>query len=160
MKKIGTLLLALCVSACAGARAPSETKNAPTPAATLLIQARGVNVPLTEAVKQIAFRPMLPGMQIASVALIPPLGGTDSIRSHGIAMEYANSGDALLLSEWPGLAFDVTRGPCAPVAYRRDAYIWTTRNGLVMTLQPDGAVSPSHVLREVRRLLRAGGCGR
>lgn len=159
MKSAGLLLFAvLCLSACAPHE--SSAQNTPAPAATPLIDARGVSMPLRDAVKQIAFRPLLPGSQIVSVALIPPLGGTDSLRSHGVAIEYANAGDALLLSEWPRMGFDITRSPCAPVAYRSDAFIWTTRNGLVMTLQPDGSVTPARVLREVRRLLQTGACQR
>ena len=160
MTRGASLLLAtLCLAACASHK-PVSTQGTPAPAATTLIEARGVTVPLRDAVKQIAFRPLLPGNQIVSVALIPPLGGTDSKRAHGVAIEYANAGDALLLSEWPRMGFAITRSPCAPVAYRSDAFIWTTRNGLVMTLQPDGPVSPSRVLREVRRLVRAGACNK
>jgi hypothetical protein len=54
---------------------------------------------------------------------------------------------------------DVTHRPCAPVAYKADGLLWTTRTGRVMTLQPDGAVLPSRIAREAHRLLRGGGCG-
>lgn len=148
------ILVALGVVGCAQA----HRANTPSPAATMLAGARGVTVPLPVAVKQIAFRPVIPGAQIAAVALIPPLGGTDRRESHGIAIEYARAGDALLLSEWPRLGFNVTRRPCAPVAYKSGGYLWTTRNGLVMTLQSDGAVEPSRIVREVHRLLLAGAC--
>jgi hypothetical protein len=159
VKKTALLLLALCcIEGCAAPHESAGVEATPKPAATLLIETRGVTTPLRDAVKQIAFRPFIPGNQIVSVALIPPLGGRDSIRSHGLAIEYASAGDALLLSEWPRLGFDVTRDPCAPVAYKADGYVWTTHNGLVMTLQPDGAVTPSHVVREVRRLFVAGVC--
>jgi hypothetical protein len=158
MKNGVFLLLALCVSACAAPQGSAQVHDTPKPAATVLLDARGVRMPLQDAVKQIAFRPLIPPSQIVSVALIPPLGGTDRRESHGIAIEYASAGDALLLSEWPRLGFQVTRSPCAPVAYKTDAFVWTTRNGLVMTLQPDGTVAPSHVMREVRRLMRAAAC--
>jgi hypothetical protein len=158
MKNGVFLLLALLPAACASSRQPATMQDTPKPAATLLIDARGVGVPLRDAVKQIAFRPLIPGNQLVSIALIPPLGGTDGRESHGVAIEYASAGDALLLSEWPRLGFDVTGSPCAPVAYKSNAFVWTTRNGLVMTLQPDGAVPPSRITREVRRLMRAGGC--
>ncbi len=159
MKYAFFLLLALCAAGCASvSHGADESHETPHPAATLLIDARGVTVPFTAAVRQIAFRPLVPGSQIVAVALIPPLGGVDRRESHGLAIEYANAGDALLLSEWPRLGFDITRSPCAPVAYKTDGMVWTTRNGLVMTLQPDGAVPPSRVVREAFRLLRAGGC--
>jgi hypothetical protein len=155
---MAALMLALGVSACAPARQSTAAQPTPKPSATLLIDARGVSMRLEDAVKQIAFRPLIPGNQIVSVALIPPLGGVDRRESHGMAIEYASAGDALLLSEWPRLGFRVTESPCAPVAYKTDAFVWTTRNGLVMTLQPDGAVAASRVMREVRRLMRAGAC--
>jgi hypothetical protein len=82
-----------------------------------------------------------------------------------LAIEYANGGDALLLSQWPRPEFpltengvDLTRSPCAPVAYKADGLIWTTRNGLVMTLQPDGTAQTSRLAREADRLMRAAGC--
>lgn len=159
MKRSALLAFALCcITGCAGTHESAGVGSTPKPAATLLIEARGITTPLRDAVKQIAFRPFIPGNQIVSVALIPPLGGTDSLRSHGLAIEYASAGDALLLSEWPRAGFDVTRDPCAPVAYKADGYVWTTRNGLVMTLQPDGAVKPPRMRRELRRLFRAGVC--
>jgi hypothetical protein len=158
MKNGVFLLVALFVTACASPHQSTETRGTPKPAPTLLIDARGVSMPLTDAVKQIAFRPFIPGNQIVSVALIPPLGGTDRRESHGVAIEYASAGDALLLSEWPRMGFEITRSACAPVAYKPDAYLWTTRNGLVMTLQADGAVPRSRIVREVRRLFRAGAC--
>lgn len=160
MKRILVVLLALCLTACAqnARHAETQTQDGPQPAPTLLVQARGVTVPLTQAVRQIAFKPFIPGAQIAAVALIPPLGGTDRRESHGIAIEYASAGDALVLSEWPRLGFDITRSPCAPVAYKSDGILWTTRNGQVMTLQPDGTVAPSRIVREVHRLFAAGAC--
>jgi hypothetical protein len=151
------MLLAFGLAGCVETPHAQRTQT-PKPMATMLADARGVSVPLTVAVKQIAFRPMVPDAQIADVALIPPLGGTDRRESHGIAIEYARAGDALLLSEWPRLGFNVTRRPCAPVAYKPGGYLWTTRNGLVMTLQSDGAVAPSRIVREVHRLLRSGAC--
>jgi hypothetical protein len=151
-------LLLLCAAGCAHTpRTPASTP-APQSTMTLLLDSRGVRVPLERAIEQIAFRPFVPGPQIAAVALIPPLGGVDRRESHGVAIEYASAGDALVLSEWPRLNFDVTGSPCAPVAYKPDGLIWSTRNGLVMTLQADGAVQPSRIVREAHRLLQAGAC--
>ena len=149
-------LLLLCAAGCAHAtHAPAPAPQATMP---LLLDARGVRVPLESAVKQIAFRPFIPGPQIAAVALIPPLGGEDRRESHGVAIEYASAGDALVLSEWPRLGFRVTSSPCAPVAFKPDGLLWTTRNGLVMTLQADGTVEASRIVREAHRLLVAGAC--
>lgn len=165
MKCIAWALLLAFASGCAAAHGDGQSTSEPRPAPTLLIDSRGVTVPLTRAVHQIAFRPFIPSAQIAAIALIPPLGGEDSRATHGLAIEYARRGNALLLSEWPRAGFrivmageDITRRPCAPVAYKTDGLMWTTRNGLLMTLQPDGAVAPTLVEREVRRLITAGAC--
>lgn len=149
-------LLLLFAAGCAHA----QRTPAPSPESTmpLLLDSRGVRVPLESALKQIAFRPFIPGPQVAAVALVPPLGGEDRRESHGVAIEYANAGDALVLSEWPRLGFEVTGSPCAPVAYKPDGLLWTTRNGLVMTLQADGTVKPSRIVHEVHRLFQAGAC--
>jgi hypothetical protein len=167
MKRIACAVLLALAAGCAGK--PHDSAHAqtatPQPAATLLIESRGVAVPLTKAVHEIAFRPFIPGAQIAEIALIPPLGGEDKRETHGLAIEYANRGNALLLSQWPRAGFhiamngaDITQRPCAPVAFKTDGLIWTTRNGLVMTLQPDGAVSPALIEREAHRLIAAGAC--
>lgn len=168
MKLRALLLLAafslLC--ACGGAGNATDA-HTPRPAVTLLISSRGVTMRLEQAVRKLAFAPFIPSAQIASVALIPPLSDDEDKRSPGIAIEYESGGDALLLSQWPPTTldiavagFDATSRPCAPVAYKSDGLLWTTRDGRVMTLQPDGAVAPSRVAREVDRLLRAGACKR
>ena len=164
MKNAIAALALLFVTACSGA-SHGEQQPTPQPQPTLLAQSRGVAVPLTAAVRQIAFRPLIPGAQIAAVALIPPLGGEDSRKTHGLAIEYARGGNALLLSQWPRPKFalmvngvDLTASPCAPVAYKTDGLLWTTRNGLVMTLQPDGSVPTPRLAREADRLMTAAGC--
>lgn len=133
----------------------------------MLIESRGVTMPLAQAVRKLSFPPFIPSAEIASVALIPPLNDDEDKREPGIALEYERDGDALLLSQWPrkGIEIvvagvDATSRPCAPVAYKPDGLLWTTRDGRVMTLQPDGAVAPALVAREVDRLLRAGACQR
>lgn len=164
MKNAIAALVLLLVTACSGA-SHGEQQGTPQPQPTLLIQSRGAVVPLTAAVRQIAFRPVIPGAQIAAVALIPPLGGADSRKTHGLAIEYARDGAALLLSQWPRPGFplsvngvDLTASPCAPVAFKTDGLLWTTRNGLVMTLQPDGSLAASRLAREAERLLGSAGC--
>jgi hypothetical protein len=122
-------------------------------------------MPLDEAARQIAFRPYLPDARIVAVAALPMLGGEDRRETHGLAIEYDREGDALMLSEWPRNGFniriaaaDITHRPCAPVAYKVGGFIWTTRSGLVMTLQPDGKLATSRIAREAHRLLAAGAC--
>ncbi|HEY9180116.1 MAG TPA: hypothetical protein VIO32_05315 [Candidatus Baltobacteraceae bacterium] len=160
------LLMAALCAACAAKDGGYSAQPQATPA--LLIQSRGVPVTLAAAVRKADFAPFVPPAQIVSVALLPPLSDEESKRRYvGIGMEYENDGDALLLSQWPRAGFhiavgsaDVTSRPCAPVAYKPDGLLWTTRDGRVMTLQPDGTVLPSRIGREAARLLRAGACGR
>lgn len=156
------------LTACAAKEQHAAQAASPSPSAapTPLINARGVTMPLEKAVHEIAFRAFIPRAHITAFAAIPPLGGTDKRESHGLAIEYARDGHALLLSQWPRGNFDITVGgqdvshrPCAPVAYSADGLLWTTRNGLVMTLQPDGSVGASRIALEARRLLHAGACG-
>lgn len=156
--------LALC-GGCSGDRA--GTTDGPRPAPTLLIESRGVTMPLADAVRKTGFSPFIPSAQIAAVAAIPPLNDDEKTREPGIAIEYEKRGDALLLSQWPRARLGITvagvdaiRRPCAPVAYKPGGLLWTTRDGRVMTLQPDGAIAPARIARETDRLLRAGACGR
>ncbi|HEY8313752.1 MAG TPA: hypothetical protein VIG51_06220 [Candidatus Baltobacteraceae bacterium] len=148
----------------------ARADRAPGPAATarpLLIEGKGVTMPLEDAVRQIAFRSFVPTSALAAVAVIPPLGNADTHENRGIAFEYAAGGGAmLLLSQWPAQDFGLVVGPadlnarrCSPVRYAADAVIWSTRSALVMTLQPDGKVSPGRVAAEARRLLARGACG-
>lgn len=168
-----TLVLAAALLSCALAAGCGGKTSAPedtaSPQATgMLIASRGAVMPLAVAVRQIGFVPFIPSEQIAAVAAIPPLSDAkDRAAPPGLAIEYESHGDALLLSQWPraGLNIavggsDVTDRPCAPVAYRADGLLWTTRNGRVMTLQPDGIVDASRIWREADRLLHAGACGR
>ena len=122
-------------------------------------------MPLALAVRSLQFRPFVPRAQVVQVAVIPPLN-VNQQKNHGLAIEYVAGGTALLLSQWPragvdlaSSALDLTRRPCAPVAFKADGLIWTTRNGLVMTLQPDGTAPPSRVAREAQQLFADGACG-
>ncbi|HLI97003.1 MAG TPA: hypothetical protein VKT72_13120, partial [Candidatus Baltobacteraceae bacterium] len=135
----------------------------PAPVATLLIESKGVTMPLKLAVRTLTFKPFIPPVQILQSAIIPPLN-VDQQKNHGLAIEYAQNGSVLLLSQWPRAGFAVpppvlgTR-VCEPVSYKSDGLLWATRNGLVMTLQPDGRVPAARIVRESRRLLRLGACG-
>lgn len=156
--------LALC-AACGGKGAQAQNRQTPHPTVTLLIESRGVVMPLTAAVRKISFAPFIPSIEIAGVAVIPPLSDAAGKRAPGVAIEYESHGDALLLSQWPRMGLDIAIGgvdatsrPCAPVAYQADGLLWTTRDGRVMTLQPDGTVLTSRLAREADRLLRAGAC--
>jgi hypothetical protein len=159
------LLAALFCAACSARGARHQSPDAQV-SQQLLIASRGEVMSLPDAVKTADFTPFIPSAQIAAAAAIPPLNDAQGRRAvPGIAIEYESSGDAFLLSQWlrGGLpiavgAEDLTSRPCAPVAYKADGLLWTTRNGRVMTLQPDGPVPEARIAREVNRLLRAGAC--
>lgn len=160
------IVMAVLCAACGSSKSSDSAQPAPSP--TLLIQSRGVPVTLQAAVRKANFAPFIPSAQIAGVGLLPPLSDEPSKRRYvGIGIEYESNGDAMLLSQWPRAGFtiavgpvDATSRPCTPVAYKPDGLLWTTHDGRVMTLQPDGTVLPSRVQREADRLLRAGACGR
>lgn len=161
-------LLAVC-TACGGKNAQTQTPQSPAPSArALLIESRGVVMPLADAVKTVRFVPFIPSAQIISVAVIPPLSDSaDRNARPGLAIEYESGGDALLLSQWLSGGLNISVGsenatsrPCAPIAYKADGLLWTTRDGRVMSLQPDGTVLASRIAREADRLLRAGACGK
>jgi len=153
------LLLAL--MAC-GHKAPEPTATLPP----MLIDDRGVVMPLEDAVTKISYKPWIPPVQILKYAVIPPLGGADTPATRGIAIEYDNHGSAMLLSEWPKQNFtllflhgqDITDRPCVIAHYKSDGVAWTTRGNLAMTLQPDGTLTPKAVEAEARRLIGVGAC--
>ncbi|HKU66820.1 MAG TPA: hypothetical protein VJP85_03495 [Candidatus Baltobacteraceae bacterium] len=166
--KLPALSLAPVFALCAcGGGSGAQHAATPQPSLAPLISSRGVTMPLEQAVHELTFAPFIPAAQIAGIAIVPPLSDDEDKRDPGIAIEYKSEGDTLLLSQWPRTkieiavgSFDATRRPCAPVAYKPDGLLWTTRDGRVMTLQPDGAVAPARIAREVDRLLRAGACQR
>lgn len=165
----GTFALALAACTNAPAPAPTATPDGPrTPdksATGLLLDQRGVAMPLEKAVREIAFRPFLPPERYTAVAVIPPLGNDDSPANRGIAFEYGPRGAATILSEWPRQNFrisvagrDATATPCMPVPYSRNGVVWTTPHGLVMTLQPDGKTSVAAIAERARTLIARGAC--
>jgi hypothetical protein len=171
MRFRAALLAALTLCTACGGGKDAQTQSPPSPqpsARALLIDSRGVVMTLADAVKTVRFVPFIPSAQIIGVAVIPPLSdAADRNAQPGLAIEYESRGDALLLSQWPRTGFDIRIGatsassrPCAPVAYKADGLLWTTRDGRVMTLQPDGTVLASRITREADRLLHAGACGR
>jgi hypothetical protein len=164
MRPIRALFLAalvLTVPAC-GHRARAAVQATLPP---LLIDDRGVTMPLEEVVTRIAYRPWMPPGEMLRYAVIPPLGNNDTPENRGVAVEYESSGKAMLLSEWPKQNFallflrtNISFEPCTIVHYKADGVAWTTRGKLAMTLQPDGEVSPRFVDAEARRLIAAGAC--
>lgn len=132
----------------------------------MLIDERGVVMPLDQAMTKISYRPWIPPREIVKFAVIPPLGDLDTPAHRGIAMEYQFGSTFMLLSEWPQQNFtllflnnqDITLTPCTVAHYKTDGVAWTTRGKLAMTLQPDGNVKPNDVDVEAKRLIAAGGC--
>jgi len=162
---------ALVLAACSTAPAPAPTPTPDGPrqpdksATGLLLDQRGVAMPLEKAVREIAFRPFLPLEHYTAVAVIPPLGNDDTPSNRGIAFEYGPRGAATILSEWPKQSFrivvaghDATATPCKPVPYSQNGLVWTTPHGLVMTLQPDGKTSVAAIAARARVLIAHGAC--
>ncbi len=141
---------------------------APTPSsAPLMIDDRGIVMPLEQAVTKISYRPWIPPEpHVLKYAVIPPLGDQDTPANRGVAIEYENNRMTWLLSEWPKQNFDllflrgqdITHAPCAVAHYKPDGVAWSTRGKLAMTLQPDGSVPAETVGSEARRLIAAGAC--
>jgi hypothetical protein len=133
----------------------------------MLIDDRGVVMPLEEAVTKISYKPWIPQQrQILKYAVIPPLGDLDTPDHRGVAIEYQYKNEDLLLSEWPKQNFtllflhgeDITLTPCKIAHYKADGAAWTTKSKLAMTLQPDGNVSPKEIDAEAQRLIASGAC--
>ncbi len=132
----------------------------------MLIDDRGIVMPLEQAVTKISYRPWIPPRTILKYAVIPPLGDLDTPAHRGVAMEYRYKNTAMLLSEWPKQNFtllflhnvNITSTPCTIAHYKADGVAWTTHGNLAMTLQPDGSVDPQAVDAEARSLIATGGC--
>ncbi|MEO6913790.1 MAG: hypothetical protein ABI182_07215 [Candidatus Baltobacteraceae bacterium] len=165
MRPLTQIAFAASLVIAAACSRPAAIRPAPQSSPTILISNRGVSMSLESAVQKISFRPLLPSSNISHVAVIPPLGGEDTLQNRGIAIEYTAGGTTLLLSEWPRQKFTLTVGqsdlgasPCAVKAYKTDGAIWITRAGVVMTLQPDGVVRAERVFTEAARLVKTGNC--
>lgn len=152
---------AIALSACGGQKHAASDATPPP----LLIDGRGITMPLEQVVTHIGFRPYVPDQAIA-FAVLPPLGDADTNEHRGIGIEYQAGRNAMLLSEWPKQGFSIGFGhagvlnECRPEHYSTTSVAWTTPGNLVMTLQPDGPIDASDVDREAQRLIRAGACRR
>ena len=162
LRLVFTCAVVLPVAACAHkSSAPAQPSLPP-----MLIDDRGIVMPLEQAVTKINYRPWVPHRQILKIAVIPPLGDLDTPDHRGIAFEYQFGSQAMLLSEWPKQNFtllflhgqDITFTPCTIAHYKIDGVAWTTKTKLAMTLQPDGNVNPKDVDAEARRLIAQGAC--
>ena len=171
LRSLAAALVALAISACSQgpAPAPTPTPDGPrTPDASatgMLLDGRGVAMPLADAVRVISFRPFLPKAKIAAFAVLPPLGNEDSLANRGLAFEYVFAGRKLIVSEWPAQNFrialggrDASANPCTPVPYSHNGVVWTTPHGLVMTVQPDGPADAALIARVARALIAGGAC--
>jgi hypothetical protein len=155
--------LALAVVACAHNAGDAAAQASLAP---MLIDDRGVVMPLEQAVTKISYRPWIPRRKILKYAVIPPLGDLDTPDHRGVAIEYQYKNQAMLLSEWPKQNFtllflhgeDITLTPCEIAHYKADGAAWTTKSKLAMTLQPDGNVNPKDVDAEAHRLIASGAC--
>lgn len=164
--------LSACASIVALAACHAATPAAASAAASpslppLLIDDRGISMPLEQVVTKISYRPWIPPRQALEFAVIPPLGDQDTPAHRGVAVEYVAPGhQPMLLSEWPKQNFtllflhsqDISVAPCTIAHYKADGVAWTSRGALAMTLQPDGAADSRAVEAEARRLLAAGAC--
>ncbi len=169
LRRIAALLATLALAACAhDAPAQQPDPNAvSTPDASasgMLLDGRGIAMPFEKAVHLISFKPFLPIEHADAVAVIPPLGSDDSLANRGIAFEFGANGAKMILSEWPAQNFriafaghDASADPCKPVAYSHNGVVWTTPQGLVLTLQPDGGAKAARIVREANALI-AHGC--
>lgn len=152
------------LAACSHASKPAAPPPSLPP---LLIDDRGITMPLEQVVTKISYRAWIPPRQALEFAVIPPLGDQDTPSHRGVAVEYVAPGhQPMLLSEWPKQNFtllflhnqDISVQPCTIAHYKADGVAWTSRGKLAMTLQPDGAADPKAVEAEARRLLAAGAC--
>jgi hypothetical protein len=148
----------------AGAGAGASVSGTPLP--PMLIDDRGIVMPLEDAMTKISYKPWIPPRNILKYAVIPPLGDLDTPDHRGVAFEYALGKTNMLLSEWPKQNFtllflhgdDISNTPCRIAHYKADGDAWTTAGKLAMTLQPDGNVDSQAVDSEARALIAAGGC--
>lgn len=149
--------------AAASAPAPNASPTAtPVPA---LIARRGEEHTLADALNGIGFRPFVPQhVTVVTAALLPAFSGEDLRKNRGLGIEYESAGNLYALSQWPtngegveGATPAGSESGCDIESFRRDGFLWTSGTRIA-TLQPDGNVPPSYVLREARRIIREGAC--
>src|SRR5579883_751210 len=81
-------MAAISAAACAGRTPATERVRTPSPVGTMLIDAKGVTMPVDLATRTLTFTPFFPPGQILQAAVIPPLN-VDQQRNHGLGLEYA-----------------------------------------------------------------------
>ncbi len=163
MKRLVFGVLALLIVAACN-RGPAKPVATETP--PLMLDDRGIIMPLEQVVTKISYKPWVPPGQVLAFAVIPPLGNLDTPANRGFAAEYQNGQTLWLLSEWPKQDFQLTflRGmnialaPCQLGKFKADGVAWTTHGKLAMTLQADPAAAPKDVEIEAKRLMAAGAC--
>jgi hypothetical protein len=158
------LLVLLAAAAACGHKAADTAPSLPP----LLIDDRGISMPLEKLMPKLNYRPWIPPGQVLKYAGIPPLGGAiETPDNDGFAVEYVTPDNhPMLLSEWPKQNFqlqflhheDITFTPCHVVFYKSDGVAWTTHGKLAMTLQPDGSMRAKDVEKEANRLIAVGAC--
>lgn len=145
----------------------AETKaaaDAPTPIPALIAR-RGEEHTLGDALGGIGFKPFIPQhVTVVTAALLPAFSGDDLRKNRGLGIEYESGGRLYALSEWPtngygadGAILVGNEAGCDISSFRRDGFLWSS-GARISTLQPDGNVAPSTVLREARRIIREGAC--
>ncbi|HUY11915.1 MAG TPA: hypothetical protein VMV73_06605 [Candidatus Dormibacteraeota bacterium] len=164
--RISATLAALALCLAAGCAGHHPSPGASPSALPLLLDDRGIIMPLAKAERSISLRPFLPVKTPLAYAALPGLGGPDIPTTRGIGIEYLTSAGArVILSQWPKQHFtlnfitrDITMTPCLPVLFMHTNLAWTTKRGSLMTLIPDGNMSAKSLLSEARRLLSHGAC--
>jgi hypothetical protein len=147
------------------ANEPAPNASPTATAIPALIARRGDEHTLAESLDGIGFKPFIPQhVTVITAALLPAFSGEDLRKNRGIGIEYESAGKLYALSQWPtngdspeGMTPAGSEAGCDIESFRRDGFLWTggTR---IATLQPDGNVPPSFVLREARRIIREGAC--
>ncbi|HXP94471.1 MAG TPA: hypothetical protein VN905_13450 [Candidatus Binatia bacterium] len=168
LRILALLWVALSCSSCGWFHHSASSEPAPNATATpipALIARRGEEHPLAEALDGIGFKPFIPQhVTIVTAAVLPAFSGEDLRKNRGLGVEYESSGRLFALSQWPSNGGGVegakpagSEAGCEISSFRRDGFLWATATR-VATLQPDGNVPPSAVLRETRRIIREGAC--
>ena len=170
LRFLALLWVALSCSSCGWFHHSAASEPAPnaSPTATpipALIARRGEEHKLADALDGIGFKPYIPQhVTIITAALLPAFSGEDLRKNRGLGIEYESAGRLSALSEWPSNGGGVegakaagSESGCDIQSFRRDGFLWSSSTR-ISTLQPDGNVPPSYVLRETRRIIREGAC--
>ena len=151
---LGIVALAAC-----GSKQPAAQPT-PTPK-PLLIDDRGIVMPLDKVMRQVAFRPYLPMQGRQVFAALPPLGGADTRATRGLGVEYSGkNGAQVVRSEWPAQSFtirfgkhDLSASPCTLAEYDPGKFAFTTKTNLVETVQGDTGSSRADVQASAQEAL-------